>query len=146
MCWNIRTKTTEETISVKMNRLSKPEILIYDAGAIIMVVSLILLPTGLRNSIPYIYGVGAAMFFAMQLKSQDRGGNIVLRRLKRQQALGALVLLLASVAMWMEINQQWPLRHNEWIVAVAVGAWMELYTAFRIPKELEKEKKDNDNK
>ncbi len=129
-----------------MRKLNKLEIIIYDAGAVIMLLSLMLLSTPLRNIIPYIYGIGAAMFFAMQLKAQSNSSSIVVRRLKRQQALGALLLLLASVTLWTEVNHVWPLRHNEWIVVVTIGAWMELYTAFRIPKELEKEEKRNDNK
>ena len=122
-----------------MKKLSLPELIVYDAGAVIMLLSLLLLHTLLSAYMPYVYGAGAAMFFAMQLKSQGGGGNFVVRRLKRQQALGALLLLLASVAIWMDVNYVWPLRHNEWIAVVAIGAWMQLYTAFRIPKELEKE-------
>ncbi len=129
-----------------MRKLNKLEIFLYDAGAVIMLLSLVLLSTPLRNFIPYIYGTGAALFFAMQLRAQSQSASFVVRRLKRQQALGALLLLLASAALWTEVNQVWPLRHNEWIVVVTIGAWMELYTAFRIPKELEKEEKQNDNR
>jgi hypothetical protein len=32
------------------------------------------------------------------------------------------------------------MHRNEWIVCLAVAAVLELYTAFRIPQELEKEK------
>jgi hypothetical protein len=31
-------------------------------------------------------------------------------------------------------------KHNEWILCLLVGCLCELYTAFRIPQELEKEK------
>jgi hypothetical protein len=32
------------------------------------------------------------------------------------------------------------MHHNEWILGLTVAAVLELYTAFRIPQELEKEK------
>lgn len=133
-------------VPVILVRMSKDRLflILYDAAAVVMVLSLVLLHTGLRASIPYIYGVAAAVFFVMQLRSQDYHGSVVVRRLLRQQALGGLLLMLASVPLWMEVRQQWPFRHNEWIVVVALGAWMQLYTAFRIPKELEKAKKEED--
>ena len=31
-------------------------------------------------------------------------------------------------------------RHNEWVLCLSVAAVFQLYTAFRIPSELEKEK------
>lgn len=132
-----------QLITARMKQLNKIEVVLYDAGAVIMVLSLLLLHTELRGFLPYIYGVGAALFFVMQLRAQSDGGNVVIRRLRRQQMIGALLLLLAAPALWMEVNMVWPLRHNEWIVVVTIGAWMELYTAFRLPKELEREKNDN---
>ena len=67
------------------------------------------------------------------------GDNFTIRRLRRQQILGTLLLLITTVPMWMSVNHVWPLGHNEWLLFLAVGAWIELYTAFRIPAELKKE-------
>lgn len=140
MWWFIPAKK----VPVILIRMIKDRIflILYDVAAVIMVLSLALLHTELKAYIPYIYGVAAAVFFVMQLRSQDYHNNLVVRRLLRQQALGGLLLMLAAVPLWMEVRQQWPFRHNEWIVVVAIGAWMQLYTAFRIPKELEKAKKE----
>jgi drug/metabolite transporter (DMT)-like permease len=55
------------------------------------------------------------------------------RRLRRQQILGAVLLVFAGVLMFVT-------RHNEWVLCLTVAAILELYTAFRIPSELEKEK------
>ena len=33
------------------------------------------------------------------------------------------------------------MKRNEWIVCLSIAAVLELYTAFRIPQELEKEKR-----
>jgi hypothetical protein len=83
---------------------------------------------------PYIYMVGAVMFSYVQVvHDRYEGSSFVLKRLRRQQILGAVVLMLTGVLMVT-------LRHNEWIVSLTVAAVLELYTAFRIPQELEKEK------
>ena len=58
--------------------------------------------------------------------------NIIIRRLRRQQLLGAMLLVLTGVIMLL-----W--KRNEWIVCLTVAAVLELYTAFRIPQEEAKE-------
>ena len=58
--------------------------------------------------------------------------GIIIRRLRRQQLLGAMLLVLTGVIMLL-----W--KRNEWIVCLTVAAVLELYTAFRIPQEEAKE-------
>lgn len=82
---------------------------------------------------PYLYTVGAVLFAIAQLMSRYEGNNLVIRRLRRQQIFGALLLLVTSVCMFT-------LHRNEWIVCLTIAAILELYTAFRIPAEMEKEK------
>ncbi len=82
---------------------------------------------------PYIYSVGAVLFAISQFMARYEGKNIIIRRLRRQQIFGAFLLMLTSVCMFT-------LHRNEWIVCLTVPAILELYTAFRIPAELEKEK------
>ena len=83
---------------------------------------------------PYMYVIGACMFGAMQMADRYEGSNFVIRRLRRQQVLGALMLMLTGVAMFV-------CKYNEWIVCLLIACILELYTAFRLPKELEKEGK-----
>lgn len=83
---------------------------------------------------PYIYLAGAVMFAYVQVVvSGYAGKNAVIRRLRRQQILGAMLLVFTGVVMLL-----W--HRNEWIVCLAVSAILELYTAFRIPQEEAKEK------
>ena len=82
---------------------------------------------------PYLYTAGAILFAIAQLMSRYEGKNIIIRRLRRQQIFGAFLLMLTSVCMFT-------LHRNEWIVCLTVAAILELYTAFRIPDELEKKK------
>lgn len=72
------------------------------------------------------------LFAYVQLVSDYKGKNIIIRRLRRQQLLGAMLLVLTGVIMLL-----W--KRNEWIVCLTVAAVLELYTAFRIPQEEAKE-------
>ncbi|MBE6291399.1 MAG: hypothetical protein E7091_03145 [Bacteroidales bacterium] len=81
---------------------------------------------------PYIYLLGSFLFGAMQMLDRYNGKNFLLRRLRRQQVLGAIMLMLTGVAMFV-------CKHNEWILCMLVGCLLELYTAFRIPQEYKKE-------
>lgn len=83
---------------------------------------------------PYIYVVGSFMFGAMQMADRYEGSNFVIHRLRRQQVLGALMLMLTGIAMFV-------CKYNEWIVCLLIACLLELYTAFRLPQELEKEGK-----
>lgn len=105
---------------------------IYMLGGILLVVGAALYITKWEAA-PYIYIVGSFMFGAMQMADRYTGTNWMLRRLRRQQILGAVVLMITGVAMLV-------CKHNEWIMSLLVGCILELYTAFRIPQEYEKEK------
>ena len=82
--------------------------------------------------VPYMYITGSFMFAAMQMLDRYTGKNLVLRRLRRQQLLGAIALMLAGVLMLA-------CKHNEWILCMLVGCLVELYTVFRVPQAHENE-------
>ena len=67
------------------------------------------------------------------------GRNFIIRRLRRQQLLGALALLVTACLMITQTFHVGFAQRNEWVVSLAVACVLELYTAFRIPSELEKE-------
>ena len=82
---------------------------------------------------PYLYLIGAIMFAYVQVMSGYEGKNIIIRRLRRQQIIGATLLVVAGVMIIL-----W--KRNEWVVCLTIAAVLEMYTAFRIPQEEEKEK------
>lgn len=82
---------------------------------------------------PYLYLIGAIMFAYVQVMSGYEGKNIIIRRLRHQQIIGATLLVVAGVMMIL-----W--KRNEWVVCLTIAAVLEMYTAFRIPQEEEKEK------
>ena len=75
---------------------------------------------------PIIYTVGAVMFAYVQVMSRYEGKNLIVRRLRRQQILAAVLLVFAGVLMFVT-------KHNEWILCLTIASILELYTAFRIP-------------
>ena len=72
------------------------------------------------------------LFAAMQITDTYKGSSFVVKRLRRQQIIGAVLLVAAGILMLV-------LHRNEWMVCLLVAAIFELYTAFRIPKELERD-------
>ena len=112
--------------------MSKIYQIIQGVGAVLLLVGAMLQITRWELS-PVIYTLGAVMFTYVQVMSRYEGKNLIVRRLRRQQILGAVLLVLAGVLMFVT-------RHNEWVLCLTVAAILELYTAFRIPSELEKEK------
>ena len=68
-----------------------------------------------------------------QVNTPIKGKSKTLKRLRIQQIFGALALILTGAFMFTT-------RGNEWIACLTIAAILELYTAFRIPQEEEKEK------
>ena len=112
--------------------MSKIYQIVQGVGAVLLLVGAMLQITRWELS-PIIYTLGAVMFAYVQVMSRYEGKNLIVRRLRRQQILGAVLLVFAGVLMFVT-------KHNEWVLCLTVAAVLELYTAFRIPSELEKEK------
>ena len=112
--------------------MSKIYQIVQGVGAVLLLVGAMLQITRWELS-PILYTIGAVMFAYVQVMSRYEGKNLIVRRLRRQQIVGAVLLVFAGVLMFVT-------RHNEWVLCLTVAAILELYTAFRIPSELEKEK------
>lgn len=81
----------------------------------------------------YVYTVAAVVLALSQFMLREKEGGFVVRRLVMQQQIGGLALVAAGVMMFTMVR-------NEWMVAMFIGALLELYTAYRIPQELNKQK------
>ena len=101
-------------------------------GSILLLIGAMLQITRWEFS-PYFYTIGSILFAYVQVMDGYVGKNLIVRRLRRQQILGAVLLVFTGVLMFVT-------KHNEWILCLTVAAFLELYTAFRIPAELDKEK------
>ena len=112
--------------------MSKIYQIVQGVGAVLLLVGAMLQITRWELS-PILYTIGAVMFAYVQVMTRYEGKNLIIRRLRRQQILAAVLLVFAGVLMFVT-------KHNEWVLCLTVAAILELYTAFRIPSELEKEK------
>lgn len=105
--------------------------ILYFVGALVLLfgaVSRMFLP----EYYSYIYMSGAVLFAIMQFLLRPRNCSVTLRRLVVQQQLAGLLFIAAGVLMFTHTR-------NEWMVVLTCGALVELYTAYRIPQELEKQ-------
>ncbi len=99
----------------------------FTAGSVMVLSGATVYITGWGPA-PYIYTLGAAMVAIAQINSPSESRSPNVRRLRRQQVLGAVLLVLAGAFMFFT-------HGNEWIVCMTVAAVLELYTSVRIPQE-----------
>lgn len=88
--------------------------------------------------VPYIFTAGAVGMCIVKLISPYRGNNFRLRRLILMELLGTLMLLFASYLMIQ--------GGYDWVVLLAISAFLQLYTSLIIPRELKKEQKEEKKK
>ena len=114
-------------------------------GRVLMVVGAVCILVGVLGFMwqpqlaTVVFAVGALLFCPMQMLQRYEGRSFTIRRLRRQQLLGATALLCAACCMIMQVWHFGPAQRNEWLVCLAIGCVLELYTSFRIPSELAKE-------
>lgn len=99
--------------------------MIFGAGAMLALVGAAVMITEWMYA-PYIYCMGALMVAFVQLTNGYKGNNVTIKRLRKQQIFGAVLLLLTGLFMFTT-------KHNEWVVCLTIAAVLELYTAYRIP-------------
>jgi putative membrane protein len=123
-----------------MKPLSHLQTLAFTLGGLLLLAGALLpmVPT-LSHYAPYVFSAGALLFGTLQLVQRYDGRSITVRRLRRQQMLGALLLMISACLMLVAESRLLPLRGGEWKITLAVAAVLELYTAFRLPAELDKE-------
>lgn len=100
---------------------------LFAVGAVMVLVGAAVYITGWLYS-PYIYTIGATFVALAQINSPSKCKSPNVKRLRRQQIFGALLLVLTGAFMFFT-------HGNEWIVSLTIAAVLELYTAVRIPQE-----------
>ena len=130
-----------------MKTLTRMENFLFRLGAVLMLCGLVARMFDAHVGLYvygiglYVYGIGVLLFCLMQVRAEYLGRDTVIVRLRRQQLLACVFFLLSVACMSMQVLNYGILRRNEWVVALAIGCVLELYTAWRIPAELEKSKK-----
>ena len=125
-----------------MKPLNKFQTLILNIGGVLLLLGALMpMFETLRSYAPYIFTLGAMMFSTMQMMSGYMGKSPVIRRLRRQQLIGAVLLLATGVLMFTSLFHVGPFQKDEWLMVLTIATVFEVYTAFRIPAELNKEEK-----
>ena len=122
-----------------MRELNPQENLCFRIGAVLMLIGAAMYILSPMMAL-CIYGIGTLLFTLMQVRAEYLGRDITITRLRRQQLLGCCCFILALVMMSMQLHKWGPCRRQEWVIALTIGCILELYTSFRIPQELKKEK------
>jgi uncharacterized membrane protein HdeD (DUF308 family) len=129
-----------------MKELTKFQTILYNLGGVMMLIGAIMpMEPSLMTYAAYIYMCGALTFGCMQLLQRYDGRNIALMRLRRQQIVASFLLIAAGIMFIMKVNAIAPFRGDEWQVALCIAAFIELYTAFRIPAEIKKENESGEH-
>ncbi len=113
---------------------------LYKLGGILLVVGAAS-PMFIPQYAPYIFTLGALLFSSVQLADRYEGQNLAIRRLRRQQMFGALLLLISAALMLCSHFAVAPFRGREWGITLLIAAVLEVYTVFRIAHEEEKNRK-----
>lgn len=128
-----------------LRQLNRAESVAYLLGALLMVVG-----SGanvlMQSWGAYAYTLGAIAFSLMQMKQRYEGSNPTLRRLRSIVITSDVFFLLAAVLMFAGRNNLFHLPQiayvewvmNKWVVAMLVGAVLQLYANHRISSELGK--------
>lgn len=122
-----------------MKEIDQRLILLQQLGALLMLggaAVFLLMPVWAA----ILYSAGVLLYAPLRMLQRYEGQNFVIRRLRRQQLLGQLAFLCAACCMIMQAFNFGFARRNEWVVCLVIGCILELYTTFRIPAELKKEK------
>lgn len=123
-----------------MTPLTPFQNIVYHLGGILLIIGAVLpVFPSLTAYAPYIFTTGALAFGTMQLLQRYEGGNLILRRLRRQQILGAFLLMVSACLMLMHWFHLGPSLGDAWKVVLLVAAVLQIYTAFRIPAEWARE-------
>lgn len=106
---------------------------LFGLGAVMTLVGACIFVTAWHDYAPYVFTIGAGFVTIAQISTPVNGSGSTLKRLKRIQIFGGVALVLTGMFMVFT-------HGNEWIACLAIAAFLQVYTAFRIPHEEEKEK------
>lgn len=80
--------------------------------------------------------LGSLMFGTMQMLMRYEGHDITIKRLRRQQVTGALLMVAAGLLALLHKMGLYHIGSGEWKLCMSIAAVFEIYTAFRIPNAL----------
>jgi len=143
-----------------LRQLSTLQNYILLIGAIMMVAGVGCIVFGIMpKATSIIFCVGAISFALMQMTQTYEGNNITLKRLRHIMVLADIAFIISGLLMLENVykfffplfantidgyNTYIHVVYNNWVVALLIGAVLEIYTTHRIAYVMKKEEKDDD--
>ena len=108
-----------------------------------------------------VFCVGAISFALMQMTQTYEGNNVTLRRLRHIMVLADIAFIISGLLMLENVykfffplfantiegyNTYIHVVYNNWVVALLVGAVLEIYTTHRIAYVIRKEEGEDESK
>ena len=115
-------------------------------NAISIIGALLPLAGVLAEYAPYVFTLGALSYGGTQILRRYEGKNTTIIRLRRQEIIGAFLLMVSALLMLVSSFRLLPLQGGEWKLCLAIAVVFQLYTAFRLPQELDKEARQKEQK
>lgn len=112
--------------------------ILYYLGGMLLVVGAVL-PLIWPEVAPYVFSLGALIYAPCRITDRYEGRSLTIRRLRRQQILAALLMVVTAVLMFMSAWQIRPCCGGEWKIVLIIAVFIEIYTVFRIDHEMKKE-------
>ncbi len=140
-----------------MKQLSKTQGILFLTGGVLMVAGAgCFVFMWQQKVVCWVFLLGVILFTLMQLMQTYEGSDLVMRRLKRIQAIADILFLLSGFLM-VDTAYQYLLPlfksqdgsgyyaylsyvYNKWVILLLIAALLELYTTHRINYELNKTK------
>ena len=129
-----------------MKQLSKTQSIILMVGGLMMVAGAIM-ALFKSTAAPFVFIPGVVMFVSMQMLQRYDGQNINIRRLRRFVLFSDVLLMASAFLMYASFGNPFNIDWityvqyigNNWVVVLLIAALLQLFTSYRIGKELEKE-------
>lgn len=140
-----------------MKQLSKTQGILFLTGGVLMVAGAgCFVFMWQQKVVCWVFLLGVILFTLMQLMQTYEGSDLVMRRLKRIQAIADILFLLSGFLM-VDTAYQYLLPlfksqdgsgyyaylsyvYNKWVILLLIAALLELYITHRINYELNKTK------
>lgn len=142
-----------------MRQLSTIQNYILLIGAIMMVAGVGCIVFGIIPKVmSVIFAIGTISFALMQMCQVYEGSNITLKRLRRIMVMANFAFIISGLLMIENVyhfffpyiaqtmegyNNYVHIVHNNWVVALLIGAVLEIYTTQRIAYVMKKEDEYN---
>ena len=148
----------EPQISNQQKQMTKIQNYIFLAGAIMMVIGVGCKIFGFMPEImTIVFVLGCISFALIQMSQTYDGNNFTIRRLRKIMIFGDVCFIISGLLMLEDTfhlifpymatsidgyNNYVHYIHHNWVVALLVGAILELYSTHRMSYEFRKEERN----